>query len=64
MPEIKRISRDKPIPKSIKKASKLRHIQMESDHRKQDNRKRHAREGQGDIEILPERKRAVVKEFK
>ena len=62
MPEVRRISRDKPLPKSIKKATKLRHLQMESEHVKQDNRKRHARSGQEDIEILPERKRAAGKE--
>jgi WD repeat and SOF domain-containing protein 1 len=64
MPEVKRISRDKPIPKSIKKAGKLRHVQMESEHRKQDNRKRHAKEGQDDVSIQPERKRAIIKEMK
>ena len=64
MPEIRRITHDKPVPKSIKKASKLRHIQMESEHRKQENRKKHAREGQEDIAIMPERKRAAGREIK
>ena len=64
MPEIRRITNDKPVPKSIKKASKLKHIQMDAERRKHENRKRHAREGQEDITIMPERKRAAGREFK
>ena len=61
MPEVKRITRDKPIPKSIKKATALRHLQNDSERKKQDNRKRHSRSV--DVDIEPERKRAVVKEL-
>jgi WD repeat and SOF domain-containing protein 1 len=61
MPELQRINRDKKLPKFIKKASALRHIQTTSERRKQDNRKRHSKEGEEDVQ--PQRKRAVVKEF-
>ena len=61
MPEIQRINRDKKLPKPIKKAVALRHVQATSERAKQDNRKRHSRED--DANIAPERKRAVVKEF-
>lgn len=59
MPEIKRITRDKPIPKVIKKQLSLRHIQNSSKRRKLDNRIRHSAEGA--VVTEPERKRAVVK---
>lgn len=61
MPELQKINRDKKLPKFIKKANNLRHIQTTSERRKQDNRKRHSREGEEDV--LPQRKRVVVKEF-
>jgi WD repeat and SOF domain-containing protein 1 len=61
LPEIKRITVDKKVPKYIKKAGALRHVQLQSKHRKQENRKRHSSPGSADVE--PERKRAVVKEF-
>mmetsp|Transcript_16779 Transcript_16779/g.25214 ORF Transcript_16779/g.25214 Transcript_16779/m.25214 type:complete len:449 (+) Transcript_16779:119-1465(+) len=61
MPEVKRIAKHKNEPKSIKKATALMHIQKQSERRKQDNRKRHARDDECDV--APERKRAVLKEF-
>lgn len=61
MPEIKRIVADKKVPKYIKKATQLRHVQMESKHRKHENRKRHS--SAGSMAVEPERKRAVIKEF-
>jgi WD repeat and SOF domain-containing protein 1 len=61
MPEIKRIHRDKPIPKSIKKARDLQHEQKISVSRKRDNRKRHSKPGS--MEMVPEKKRQVIKEF-
>lgn len=61
MPEIQRIQKDKKTPKRIKKAVSIRHIQATSERRKQENRKRHSKEGDTDVE--PERKRAVLKEF-
>ncbi len=61
MPEVKKITKHKLEPKSIKKAVQLKHIQRDSERTKQDNRKRHSREGEHDI--LPERKRSVIKEF-
>jgi WD repeat and SOF domain-containing protein 1 len=62
MPEIKKIQRDKKLPKSIKKANSIKHIQATSERRKQDNRKRHSRAE--DVAMEPERKRAVLKEYK
>ena len=61
MPEIKRISRDKRIPKSVKKASHIKHIQNDSARRKQDNRVRH---NDVDIEMAPERTKAVIAQLK
>lgn len=61
MPEVKRIAKHKNEPRSIKKAVALRHIQRQSERRKQDNLKRHSSEMDGAIE--PERKRAVLKEY-
>ena len=61
LPEIQRIKNDKKIPKRIKKAKEIQHIQNVSAHRKQDNRKRHSKEGSADMQ--PERNRAVIKEF-
>jgi WD40 repeat protein len=62
MPEVKRVQRDKRVPKAIKKAVAIKHIQATSERRKQDNRKRHSRPE--DVEIQPEKKRSVLKEFK
>ena len=62
MPEIKRIKHDVKVPKSIKKAAALNHEQKMSERRKQDNRKRHSREGEEAVE--PERKRAIIAHIK
>jgi WD repeat and SOF domain-containing protein 1 len=62
MPEVERVQRDKRVPKAIKKAVAIKHIQATSERRKQDNRKRHSRPE--DVEIQPEKKRSVLKEFK
>jgi WD repeat and SOF domain-containing protein 1 len=61
MPEISRINRDQKLPKSIKKANQLKHVQRQSERRKQDNRKRHNVES--DVAIEPERKKSVLKEY-
>lgn len=60
MPEVARIRRDNPIPKSIKKAAALNHIQKTAERKKNSNRKRHMNDN---FEILPERKRVVIKEY-
>lgn len=62
MPEIKRINRDKKLPKVIKKQMNLRHISASAARKKTENRKRHSYEG--DYEIEPERKRVVVRNVK
>jgi DDB1- and CUL4-associated factor 13 len=61
MPEVQRIARHKNEPKSIRKAAALTKIQRDSERRKNDNRKKHSRDG--DIDLLPERKRMVLKEY-
>ena len=61
MPEVKRIADDKPVPEAVKKARQIAHIQRSSERRKVHNKKRHMREA--DMEVAPERKRAVIKEF-
>lgn len=62
MPEIKRIKNDHRAPKAIKKARSIKHVQLMSEHRKQDNRKQHSR--QEDAAVAPERKRVIVRELK
>ena len=61
MPEIKRIVRDKKVPKAIKKAVALNHLQNTSKRRKLENRIRHS--SPGSVEVAPERKKVVVKEI-
>ena len=61
MPEIKRIVRDKKVPKAIKKAVALNHIQTTSKKRKLENRIRHSTPDA--VEVVPERKKVVVKEL-
>lgn len=61
LPEISRLVKDKKLPKRIKKANSIHHIQNVSKHRKLDNRKRHSRPGSADID--PERKRVIIKEI-
>ena len=57
MPEIKRIMKHR----NVKKAAALKHEINSAARKKQDNRKRHSREE--DSAIVPERKRAVIKEL-
>jgi DDB1- and CUL4-associated factor 13 len=59
MPEIARITRDVPVPKSIKKAVYLNHVQKSAARKKNENRKRH----RSDYEIEPERKKVVLREY-
>ena len=40
MTEIQRVTKDKKVPRAIKKAISIKHIQSTSERRKQDNRKR------------------------
>ena len=63
MPEVKRISDDKPVPKAVKKARQIAHVQRSSERRKTDNKKRHMHEADMQVLAPPERKRAVIKEF-
>ena len=61
LPEVRRIVKDIKVPKRIKKAKAIEHVQRVSERRKNENRIKHSREGTQDIE--PERSRAVIKEF-
>ena len=61
MPEIKRIVRDKKVPKAIKKAVALNHVQNTSKKRKLENQIRHSTPGT--VQVVPERKRVVIKEL-
>ena len=61
MPEIKRIVRDKKVPKAIKKATTLNHVQNTSKKRKLENRIRHSTPDT--VAVVPERKKVVVKEL-
>lgn len=61
MPEIKRISHDKKLPKGIRKVKSKLHVQSMSQRRKMDNRMKNSKEGE--IQLVPEREKAIVKEF-
>jgi len=62
MPEIRRMNHEKKLPKAVKKAVALQHIQKTSERRKIDNRKRHSKPDSADALLQPERKRAVLKQ--
>lgn len=59
MPEVRRIARDKKLPRAIKKAVSIGHEQTVSRKRKQDNRARHS----AAEEPQPLRAKVVVKEL-
>jgi WD repeat and SOF domain-containing protein 1 len=59
MPEIRRITTEKKVPRAIKKATTIRHIQSTSTRRKQDNRIAH-NDKSHPAETAPERKKVVV----
>jgi WD repeat and SOF domain-containing protein 1 len=61
MPEIRRIVHDKKVPKSIKKAKAIMHIQKQSEHRKTENRINNSKPGE--VTLAPEKKKTVVREF-
>jgi WD repeat and SOF domain-containing protein 1 len=61
MPEIKRMRTDQRAPKAIKKQRAMKHVTQMSEHRKQDNRKRHSNESAAAMQ--PEKNRSVIKEF-
>ncbi|KAI3402577.2 sof1 [Candida oxycetoniae] len=45
MPEIKRISRHRHVPKVVKKAQEIKRIEIESIKRREENERRHAKQG-------------------
>lgn len=63
MPEIRRMNHEQHLPKFIKKAVSLQHVQRTAERRKTDNRKRHSKPNSADATIEPERKRAVLKQI-
>lgn len=62
MPEIRRIVHDKKLPKGIKKMKATLHVQSTSQRRKMENRIGNSKVGQ--VELVPEREKAVVKDIK
>ena len=58
MPEIKRITRHRHLPKSIYKTGQLRRTVQESERRKQQNRIKHS--APGSIQVKPQRKKKIV----
>lgn len=61
LPQVKKISRSRKVPKYIKKQTAVAHLQKESEMRKQDNRVKYDKKGQYKFES--ERKKTVVKEI-
>jgi WD repeat and SOF domain-containing protein 1 len=61
MPEIRRINNEKKVPRVIKKAKSIMHVQKMSAYRKFENKKNNSRPG--DVTMEPEKERAVLKEF-
>lgn len=61
LPEVKRISKSRKIPKVIKKQTATAQIQKESAERKQANRVKHSKPGT--VQFESERKKTVVKEI-
>jgi DDB1- and CUL4-associated factor 13 len=58
MPEIRRISRQRHVPKAIKKAAETKRIGLESINRREDNRRKHSKPGT--VPYVPERKSHIV----
>ncbi|KAL7271199.1 Protein sof1 [Rhizina undulata] len=58
MPEIKRISRHRHVPKPIKKAGEIKKVEEASIKRKEENRRRHSRKGEK--RRIPQREAMVV----
>lgn len=58
MPEIKRIVRHRHVPKSIKRAQELKRTALDSEKRRESNRRKHSRPGS--VPFKPERKKSVL----
>jgi DDB1- and CUL4-associated factor 13 len=63
MPEIRRIAKHRHVPKAIKKAAELERIQKDSERRKAENRRKHARPDSDEFNFVPERKKRVLSEM-
>ena len=57
MPEIKRISRHRHVPKVIKKAQQIKRIELNSIARKEENLRKHSKEGM--VRKVPEREKII-----
>ena len=58
MPEVARIRKSKPVPKSIKLAQKKQRIQLDSIKRKEENRRQH--QADGTVPRVPEREQTII----
>jgi WD repeat and SOF domain-containing protein 1 len=58
LPEIKRISRHRNIPKAIKNAQNTKRIVLQSQRRKEENLRRHSKKGL--VPYKAERKKSIV----
>jgi DDB1- and CUL4-associated factor 13 len=61
MPEVRRIGRDKPLPRQIKKARKLRVVMEDAERRRRTNRIEHS--APGTVEVKPLRKKKIIAEL-
>lgn len=64
MPEIRRISTHRLIPKSIKKGAEKEHTEEQKVRRKLTNIRAHSKPGSAEGIPEPERKRRIVGEFR
>lgn len=58
MPEIRRISRHRHLPKVLKKAGEIKRIEIDSLKRKEENQRKHSKKGS--VPYLSERKRHII----
>jgi WD repeat and SOF domain-containing protein 1 len=63
MPEVKRISKARKVPKLIKKQTAIAHIQKESEARKQDNRAKNNTKAGTTAKFPGDRQKTVIKEI-
>jgi len=63
MPEVRRIAKHRHVPKAIKKAQELVRVQQDSQRRKSQNRRKHAKPDSDEFKFVPERKQRVVAEM-
>ena len=62
MPEIRRISRRRHVPKPIKKAGEIKRIELDSIKKREDNKRKHSKPGS--VPYDAERERHIVAQLK